>query len=56
LEFSGDFGRIATGALSRFILTRHSPLETVAHLQREKTVVFDGRVFAADAPIDLTGL
>jgi imidazolonepropionase-like amidohydrolase len=38
-------GRIAPGCLSRFILTSHSPLETVANLRRPRTVVFDGQVF-----------
>lgn len=42
LAFTERFGRIAPGYRSRFILTRHSPLETVANLTRERTVVFDG--------------
>ena len=41
-------GRISSaGHLSRFILTRHSPVETVTNLRRPRTIVFDGEVFAA---------
>jgi hypothetical protein len=35
----------AAGYLSRFILTEHSPLETVAHLRPPRVIVFDGEVF-----------
>jgi imidazolonepropionase-like amidohydrolase len=56
LGYRENFGRIVPGALSRFILTRHSPLTTVANLRRAKTVVFDGRVFASDETFDTTGL
>ncbi len=48
LGYKEKFGRIAPGYLSRFILTRYSPLETVANLRRPRTVVFDGEVFPAD--------
>jgi len=41
-------GRIAPGARSRFILTAHSPLDTVAHLSRPRTVIFDEEVFNTD--------
>jgi imidazolonepropionase-like amidohydrolase len=54
LGYREKFGRIEPGYLSRFILTRHSPLKTVANLRREKTVVFDGRVFTGD--VDPAGL
>lgn len=54
LGFREDFGRIETGCLSRFILTRHSPLATVANLRQPHTVVFDGAVFESD--IDPAGL
>ncbi len=56
LGFHERFGRIKPGGLSRFILTRHSPLEGVANLRREKTVVFDGRVFTPGDHLDATGL
>ena len=56
LGFRENFGRIEPGALSRFILTRHSPLATVANLRRAKTVVFDGKVFAVGDQFDGSGL
>ena len=56
LAFGRKFGRIAPGWLSRFILTRHSPLETVRNLRRGRTIVFDGRVFVTDESFDGTGL
>ena len=56
LGFREKFGRIEPGHLSRFILTRHSPLSTVTNLRREKTVVFDGRVFESSDRPDITGL
>ncbi len=47
------FGRIAAGYLSRFILTAHSPLQTVANLRQPRTVVFDGQVFeTAETTVD----
>jgi imidazolonepropionase-like amidohydrolase len=52
LGYKEKFGRIAPGYLSRFILTRHSPLETVGHLRKAKTVVFDGEVFETDENAD----
>ncbi len=45
--YKEKFGRIEAGYLSRFILTRHSPAETVANLRRPRWVVFDGEVFAS---------
>lgn len=45
LGFAEDFGVLRAGAKPRFILTEHSPLETVANLAQPKTVVFDGAVF-----------
>lgn len=56
LGFKEKFGRIEAGCLSRFILTRHSPLETVAHLRRAKTVVFDGLPFNTGDVPDVAGL
>lgn len=56
LAFRQKFGRIAAGWLSRFILTPHSPLETVGNLRRARTVVFDGRVFQTDESFERTGL
>lgn len=51
-----NFGRIEAGALSRFIVTRHAPLATVANLRRAKTVVFDGGVFTHEDQFDAAGL
>jgi len=56
LGYQGKFGRIEPGYLSRFILTQHSPLATVANLRREKTVVFDGQVFTAGDHPDTSNL
>jgi imidazolonepropionase-like amidohydrolase len=47
-------GRVEAGCRSRFILTRHSPLATVANLRRPRTVIFDGAVLASD--VDPAGL
>jgi imidazolonepropionase-like amidohydrolase len=56
LGFHERFGRIEPGHLSRFILTRHSPLATVANLRQPRTIVFDGEVFATGGNADVTGL
>ncbi len=42
LGFTEKFGQIKPGYLSRFILTRHSPLQSISNLGKEKLVVFDG--------------
>jgi imidazolonepropionase-like amidohydrolase len=44
LVFKEKFGQISPGYRSRFLLTRHSPLETAANLSRDKIVIFDGEV------------
>jgi len=56
LAYRGKFGRIEPGHLSRFILTRHSPLAGVANLRRAKTVVFDGAVYESGDNPDVAGL
>ena len=56
LGFRQKFGRIEPGWLSRFILTRRSPLAGVANLRRARTVVFDGQVFSTDENFDASGL
>lgn len=56
LAFREDFGRIAAGCRSRFILALHSPLETVANLSRERIVVFDGTPRELGAKTDPAGL
>jgi len=56
LGFREPFGWIRRGCLSRFLLTRHSPLEQIANLRKEKIVVFDGSVLESDAAMNATGL
>jgi imidazolonepropionase-like amidohydrolase len=57
LAFREKFGQIRAGFLSRFLLTRHSPLESVTNLRKPKLVVFDGTVFESDASaLDPNGL
>lgn len=56
LAYRDKIGRIAAGWRSRFILTRHSPLESVTNLRRSRTVVFDGRTFETDEAFDGRGL
>jgi imidazolonepropionase-like amidohydrolase len=47
LGYRERLGRIEAGYLSRFILTRHSPAETVSNLRRPRWVVFDGEAYEA---------
>ena len=42
LAFPDRIGQLAPGFRSRFILTPHEPLKTVAHLHKDKTIFFDG--------------
>jgi imidazolonepropionase-like amidohydrolase len=56
LAFKEKFGEIKPGYLSRFILTRHSPLETIANLRKQKIIVFDDEVFATGESPDVSGL
>lgn len=56
LGYKEKFGRIAPGYLSRFILTKHSPLETVTNLRKARTVVFDGAIFETGDATDVHGL
>jgi imidazolonepropionase-like amidohydrolase len=56
LAFKEKFGQIKPGYLSRFILTRHSPVESIAHLRKQRVIVFDGAVFETDENFDSTGL
>jgi imidazolonepropionase-like amidohydrolase len=56
LAFQEKFGQIKPGSLSRFILTRHSPLERVSNLRREKLIIFDGEALAGIEEGSLTGM
>jgi imidazolonepropionase-like amidohydrolase len=42
LGYREKFGRIEPGWRARFIVTAHSPLDTVANLRKPFTMVFDG--------------
>ena len=56
LDFPEPIGRIAPGCRSRFILTRHDPLRTVANLMKEKTIVFDGNAIECPSALESVGL
>ena len=56
LAFKEHFGLIKPGYRSRFILTRHSPLEDVANLRKEKYVIFDGDVYNSSEAVNPEGL
>jgi len=54
--FKERFGQIRPGFLSRFILTRNSPLETIANLLKHRLVIFHDAVFESDEMFDPSGL
>jgi imidazolonepropionase-like amidohydrolase len=56
LAFKEQFGQIKSGFQSRFIVTRHSPLERVSNLRKQKWIVFGGDVLESDEGFDSTGL
>ena len=56
LAFKEKFGQIKPGFLSRFILTRHSPLEGVGNLRKSKIIIFDDNVFESDEGFDSGGM
>ncbi len=56
LGFAEDFGELRIGAKPRFIITEHSPLETIANLEKSKVVVFDGSVFTQGDNAEQSGL
>ncbi len=56
LAFKENFGQIKSGFRSRFILTRHSPLEAASNLRKERIVIFDDRVFESDERLNPSGL
>jgi imidazolonepropionase-like amidohydrolase len=56
LAFKEKFGQIKQGYRSRFILTHHSPLETLANLAKERIVVFDGEVLEINGDFNADGL
>ncbi len=56
LRYKEKLGRIETGFLPRFILTRHSPLKTVSNLRKSRTILFDGEVLETSEDADVRGL
>ncbi len=56
LEFPEQIGRIAPGCRSRFILTTHDPLATVANLHKAKTILFDGAALTCPDGLSTEGL
>jgi imidazolonepropionase-like amidohydrolase len=56
LAFKEKFGLVEPDYLSRFILTRNSPLQTVANLRKQRLVVFDGAVFESLESLDASDL
>jgi imidazolonepropionase-like amidohydrolase len=56
LAFKEKFGQIRPDFLSRFILTRNSPLKTVANLRKHRFVIFHDAVFESDEMFDSSGL
>jgi imidazolonepropionase-like amidohydrolase len=56
LAFKEKFGQIKPGFQSRFILTKHSPLEHASNLRKQKYVVFDDEVFESGESFDSAGL
>ncbi len=56
LAFAPPIGRLAPGRRARLILTRHDPTQTVANLQKEKTVLFDGVAVHDDGSLDVEAL
>jgi imidazolonepropionase-like amidohydrolase len=56
LGYKEKFGRIEPGNMSRFILTRHAPLESVVNLAKSRTVVFDGVVYECGGDKEVMGM
>jgi imidazolonepropionase-like amidohydrolase len=56
LGYREIFGQIKPGYRSRFIITKHSPLERISNLKKFKYVVFDGAVYDSGVNIDAKGL
>lgn len=56
LGFKELFGQIKPGYRSRFILTRHAPVNGISNLRKHKFVVFDGAVYDSTMNFDTAGL
>lgn len=56
LGFHDPIGTLRPGAKARFILTRHSPVESIRNLRKEKVCYFDGVVFKSECDPPTEGL
>ncbi|MCL4703586.1 amidohydrolase family protein [bacterium] len=56
LGYKERFGQIRPGYRSRFILTKHSPLNGISNLRKLKHIVFDGAVYDSAMNFDTIGL
>ncbi|MGD0464423.1 MAG: amidohydrolase family protein [Tepidisphaeraceae bacterium] len=56
LNFAEPIGQISPGFRSRFIITHHDPLETVANLQKDKIILFDGAAIQCNGDLNTEGL
>jgi imidazolonepropionase-like amidohydrolase len=56
LCFAEPVGRLARGYRSRLIFTEHNPLQSVAHLQLTKSIIYDGRLYVDDGQTDPQGM
>ena len=56
LAFKQPIGEVREGYLPRFILTRHSPLESLGNLRKPRIVVFDGEVLDGGAEVSAAGM
>jgi imidazolonepropionase-like amidohydrolase len=56
LAFKDRFGQIRPGFRARFILTAHSPMDSVTNLQKPGALVFDDSVLPTDASLNPSGL
>ncbi len=56
LGYREPLGQIKPGYVSRFILTRHSPSETVTNLRKPRIVICDGDPYACGKDWDAAGM
>ncbi|MDA0711880.1 MAG: amidohydrolase family protein [bacterium] len=54
--FSEKIGCVQAGYKPRMILTAYDPIQSVAHLQKEKWLILDGHWHHCPAPLDSAGL